>query len=138
MYPGGCGKNSHMMLINSLRGVNFGFWSHLGCSQGVLSKTSRYVLGLHVKIYSYFKKGCWKRGTQQSRKALWVVLSSLFFKEIGTKGRGNVFVSAKGNKKSRFDRYSHQKQCIDHIPHYLSGLSRAHFSNNLSRNSCIF
>ena len=30
--------------------------------------------------------------------------------------------------KSRFDSYSRQEQCIDHIPHYLSGLSRAHFS----------
>ena len=29
--------------------------------------------------------------------------------------------------KSRFDSYSRQKQCIDHIPYYLSGLSRAHF-----------
>ena len=28
--------------------------------------------------------------------------------------------------KSRFDSYS-QEQCIDHIPYYLSGLSRAHF-----------
>ena len=29
-----------------------------------------------------------------------------------------------------------QEQVIDHIPYYLSGLSRAHFSDNLSRNSC--
>ena len=33
---GGGGGNSHMkgagMLVVSLRGVNFGFWSHLGCS----------------------------------------------------------------------------------------------------------
>ena len=43
----------------------------------------------------------------------------------------------KESSKSRFDRYSRQKQCIDHIPYFLSGLSRAHFSNNLSRNSCI-
>ena len=43
----------------------------------------------------------------------------------------------KESNKSRFDRYSRQKQCIDHIPYYLSGLSRAHFSDNLSRNSCI-
>ena len=41
----------------------------------------------------------------------------------------------KESNKSRFDRYSRQKQCIDHIPYYLSGLSRAHFSANLSRNS---
>ena len=43
----------------------------------------------------------------------------------------------KESNKSRFDRYSCQKQCIDHIPYYLSELSRAHFSDNLSRNSCI-
>ena len=42
----------------------------------------------------------------------------------------------KEGNKSRFDRYSGQKQCIDHIPHYLSGLLRAHFSDNLSRHSC--
>ena len=30
-----------------------------------------------------------------------------------------------------------QEQCIDHIPYYLSGLSREHFSDNLSRSSCI-
>ena len=43
----------------------------------------------------------------------------------------------KESNKSRFDRYSRQKQCIDHIPYYLSGLSRAHFSDNHSRNSYI-
>ena len=36
------------------------------------------------------------------------------------------------NNKSRFDRYSRRKQCIDHIPYYLLGLSRAHFSDNRS------
>ena len=34
--PGKGGGTSHMkgvgMLVVSLRGVNFGFWSHLGCS----------------------------------------------------------------------------------------------------------
>ena len=43
----------------------------------------------------------------------------------------------KESNKSSFDRYSCQKQCIDHIPYYLSGLSRAHFSDNLSRHSGI-
>ena len=33
----------------------------------------------------------------------------------------------KESNKSMFDSYSHQEQCIDHIPHYLSGSSRAHF-----------
>ena len=31
---------------------------------------------------SYFEKGCRKKCTRQCRKALWVVLSSLFFEEI--------------------------------------------------------
>ena len=43
----------------------------------------------------------------------------------------------KESNKSRFDSYSRQEQCIDHIPYYLSGLSRAHFSDNHSRNSYI-
>ena len=41
----------------------------------------------------------------------------------------------KESNKSRFDRYSRQKQSIDHIPYCLSGLSRAHFSENLSQNN---
>ena len=31
------------------------------------------------------------------------------------------------SNKNRFDSYSGQEQCTDHIPYYLSGLSRAHF-----------
>ena len=34
----------------------------------------------------------------------------------------------KESNKTKFDSYSVRKQCIDHIPYYLSGLSRAHFS----------
>ena len=33
----------------------------------------------------------------------------------------------KKSNKSRFDSYSGQEKCIDHIPYYLSGLSRAQF-----------
>ena len=33
----------------------------------------------------------------------------------------------KESNKSRFDSYNRQEHCIDHIPYYLSGLSRAHF-----------
>ena len=33
----------------------------------------------------------------------------------------------KESNKSRFDSFSSYEQCIDHIPYYLSGLSRAHF-----------
>ena len=34
----------------------------------------------------------------------------------------------KESKKGRFDSSVGQAQCIEHIPYYLSGLSRAHFS----------
>ena len=42
----------------------------------------------------------------------------------------------KESTTNKFDSYNRQEQCIDHISCYLSGLSRAHFSENLSRNSC--
>ena len=42
----------------------------------------------------------------------------------------------KESNKSRFDSYSVRNGVLI-IPYYLSGLSRAVFSDNLSRNSCI-
>ena len=48
-----------------------------------------------------------------------------------------MFASAKGNQQKQVRQLQCQEQCTDHIPYYLSGLSRAHFSYNLSRNSCI-
>ena len=55
-----------------------------------------------VIIYSYFEKGCRKKGARQCQKVLRVVLSSLFFKEIcknGKRGHGLMFVIAKGKKQ---------------------------------------
>ena len=43
----------------------------------------------------------------------------------------------KESNKSRFDSNSVRELCIDNIPYYLSGLSRAHFFRHLSRNNCI-
>ena len=42
------------MLIVLLRGVNFGFWSHLGCSGQnaiIFSREGLIILGLHTKKY---------------------------------------------------------------------------------------
>ena len=53
-------------------------------------------------VHTYFEKGCQEKCTWQSRKVLWVVLSSLFFKEIwknGTRGHGRMFASAKGKQQ---------------------------------------
>ena len=61
---------------------------------------------LIYNLYSYFEKGR-KKCTRQSHRALWVVLSALFFKEIGKKGtggHGQVFTSAKG-KQQRWVRH---------------------------------
>ena len=49
------------------------------------------------------------------------------FERIGTKGHGMCLRVLKESNKSRFDSYSRQEQCIDHIPYYLSGLLRAPF-----------
>ena len=58
------------------------------------------VVQTGTSIYSYFEKGCRKKCTRQPRKVLWVVLSSLFFKEIskGTRGHGRMFARAKGKQ----------------------------------------
>ena len=37
---------------------------------------------LIFQVHSYFEKGCRKKCTRQSRKVLWVVLNSLFYKEV--------------------------------------------------------
>ena len=38
-----------------------------------------------------------------------------------------MFASAKGKQQKQVRQLQCQEQCIDHIPYYLSGLSRAHF-----------
>ena len=54
------GGYSHMkgawMLVVSLRGVNFGFWSHLGCSgqNGIIFRRKRSRLGLHAKKFKKY------------------------------------------------------------------------------------
>ena len=49
-----------------------------------------------------------------------------------------MFARAKGKQQKQVRQLQCQEQCIDHIPYYLSGLSRALISDNLSRNSCIY
>ena len=48
-----------------------------------------------------------------------------------------MFASTRGKEQKRVRHLQCQEQCIDHIPYYLSGMARALFSDNLSRNSCI-
>ena len=48
-------------------------------------------------------------------------------KELARKAMKMCLRVLRERNKSSFDSYSRQKQCIDHIPYYLSGLSLAHF-----------
>ena len=48
-------------------------------------------------------------------------------KELARKAMEMCLRVLKESNKSRFDSYSRQEQCIDHLPYYLSGLSSAHF-----------
>ena len=64
-------------------------------------------------IYSCFEKGCWKKCTLQSPKVLWVVFSSLFFKEISkncTRGHGRMFSRAKGKQQNKVRQLQGQEQ----------------------------
>ena len=40
-----------------------------------------------------------------------------------------MFASAKGKHRKKVRQLQCQEQCIDHIPYYFLGLSRAHFSD---------
>ena len=88
------------------------------------------IKGARKFIYSYFEKGCRKKCTRKSEKVLWVVLSSLFFKEFERMALEAMDICLRVLQESttnKFGSYNRQEQCIDHISCYLSGLSRAHF-----------
>ena len=95
--------------------------------------------GKFPSVYSYFEKGCRKKCTRQSRKALWVVLSSLFFKEIWKNWHERPWKSVFECNKSRFDSYSRQETLYWSYPMHSTfrDCRVPIFSDNLSRNSCI-
>ena len=129
-----------LLSILTKRSINFLTLNSLKLSKSVITTinttlTNVFLQERHfgVPSYSYFEKDYRKKCTRQSRKVLWVVLSSLGgfeFTEIwknGTRGHGRMFASAKGKQQKNFWQLQWQEQCIDHIPYYLSGLSRAQF-----------
>ena len=58
---------------------------------------------------------------------LWGHCSSKKFERMVREGTDICLRILKERNKSRFDSFSRYKQCIDHIPYYLSGLSPTHF-----------
>ena len=51
-------------------------------NQAIIMQSLLTKRKVKIVVYSYFEKVCQKKCTRQSCKALWVVLSSLFFREI--------------------------------------------------------
>ena len=67
----------------------------------------------------------------------WVHFSSKKFERMALEAMDMCLRVLKESTTNQFDSFNRQEQCIDHIPCCLSGLSRAHFYDNLSRNSCM-
>ena len=113
------------------------------------SSSCLYVCSLERnagKVYSYFEKGCLKKCTWQTRKALWVVLISLFFKEsqdiMAREATDICLWVLKESNKSRFDSYQVRNSVliISHTTFRDFGISgfRVHIIfDYLSRNICI-
>ena len=54
-------------------------------------------------------------------------------KELARKAMKMCLCVLTESNKTRFDSYSLPEKCIEHIPYYLSGLSRAHFFRPFSK-----
>ena len=108
------------------------------------SSSCLYVCSLERNagnVYSYFEKGCLKKCTWQSRKALWVVLISLFFKEsqdiMAREATDICLWVLKESNKSRFDSYQVRNSVLI-ISHITFRDCRVHIIfDYLSRNSCL-
>ena len=115
-------------------------WLMIYCPCSLIVNQIYHRIDGMLLAYSYFKKGCQKKCTRQTRKVLWVVVSSLFFKEIwknGTRVHGHVFASVKGKQQKEIRQYSVRNSVviISHIT--FQGCRGKFFSNNLSQNSGI-
>ena len=69
-------------------------------------------------------------GTIKDNQKVWVILSLMFFREISkncTRSHGRMIASAKRKQQKYIRQLQFQEKCIDHIPHYLSGLSCTQF-----------
>ena len=87
-------------------------------------------------IYSYFGKGCRIKCAQQLRKVLWVVFEFIVFQ--GNLKEWQEKWVLKESNKSRFDSYSVRNNVLI-LSHITLRDCRVHsFSDNLSRNSCMW
>ena len=77
---------------------------------------------------------------QPQNYVLWVVLSSLFFKEISERMAGEAMDiclrALKESNKNRFDSFSVRNSVLSISHNTFRDCSMHIFSDNLSRNSC--
>ena len=118
-------------LVQSLARSHWPLWRNDVCTAAPLPSKEKWigerdclllsVFVLFVCLFvfiSYFEKGCQKKCTRQSRKVLWVVLSSLLSQKTWKNGRrchGHMFVSAygiwKATKVGSTTNQSRQEEC---------------------------
>ena len=85
------------------------------------------------RVHSYVEKGCRKKCTRQSRNYIsycgWFLVhcSSKKFERMARKAMDLFLWVLKESNKSKVRWLQCQEHSIDHIPCYVSGLSRAHF-----------
>ena len=82
--------------------------------RGVNTAISRKVVGKSAR-YNPERYCGWLYGHFSSKK----------FERIVREATDICLRVLKESNKNRFDSFSRYEQCIDHIPYYLSGLSRA-------------
>ena len=94
----------------------------------VMYEVTESRTGILQCVYRYFEEGCRKQCRRQSQWCcgwFWIHCSSKQFERMTRKAMDVCLLVLKLSNKSRFDSYS--VRISDHIPCYLSGLSRAHF-----------
>ena len=108
-------------------------------SSGTRQVCSIGLVPFLVIVYSYFEKGCREKCTRQSWKALWVVLSSFFQRNLKGLARKTVEMCLRVLKESNkvVSTTTVVRNSVLIMSHITFRACCGHsFSDNLSRNSC--
>ena len=128
--------------LKYLKGIRKGKSVNWPTERASNQKQTHLGYPFYIYIQLFRDWGCRKKCTQQSRKVLWVVLSSLFLKGIwknGTRGHGHMSVSAtKVGSTAAVSATAYWSCTIWILPFGI--VARTYFPTtflNMSQNSCI-